>query len=500
MAKNISSLHQADSNRERDCILKTKNVLLDYSKTFIDKESFSNLEKKLAEKQFEKKREQLFKGEYLNKSENRLVFHTGLRDSNSNHSFAKDINSVKAKIKDFSDKFAKGQLLGSSGKSIKYVVNIGIGGSSLGPKLVVESIADKETLSRFYFVSNVDFVLIDQILKTIPIKETLFVIASKTFTTYETFLNADYVKSIYQKQNLDPNKHFVAISANTTQAIKWGVPEDRIFPFWEWVGGRYSIWSAIGLPIALAFGYEQYDKFIKGAEEIDIHFRTAKNSENIPLLLAFNSYLNTQEEGLTDEVITAYSDRLYNLPEYLQQLQMESNGKNIKTDGSALDSNQKTCPAIWGGIGTNVQHAFYQWLHQGTGKVSVEFIGIKEKNEGDFEFASISNLLAQSSALAFGRSEEEYKQINPNDENLAYKKFPGNVPNILLLFNSPSIENIGKLIAIYEHKTFALGVMNDINSYDQWGVELGKEYAKKFLKEFSSEKSPHEIINEWKKF
>lgn len=454
-------------------IVHEQGYALDISRTYLTEEVISLMVQELQNRDFDTYRERLSQGTYQNTSEGRSVFHMGLR--NSGHQYSQELEKIHQTIKSLSDAYAQGQLLGTSSKPIKFVVNLGIGGSHLGPLLVKNALRDTvHTAENVFFISNVDAFEIQELLATCPLDQTMFIVASKSFTTSETLLNANYIKQKYTEQGLDCTQHFYAVTSEVERAVEWGVQAENILPFWDWVGGRFSLWGPIGLAASMAIGYEQFKQLLEGAQSVDQHFVSQNIEENIPCLMAMNTIVNHQFLDKKVEVITPYTDRLKDLPEYIQQLQMESNGKNVKRDGSQVETAQ-TCPAIFGGVGTDMQHAFYQWLHQGNANASVEFIGFVETGaEVQFRHASLSNLLAQSEALTYGAETSE-GQENP------YKKFEGNTPNTLLIFDKFDAYSLGQLLALYEHKTFVIGVWHRINSFDQWGVELGKVHAKRIL-------------------
>ena len=394
------------------------------------------------------------------------------------------------KIKSFSDKVINGSHRGYSGEKITDIVNIGIGGSDLGPRMVVEALYYYKNHLHTHFVSNIDGDHVSEILKNLDPETTLFVIVSKTFTTQETLTNAETIKKWFLEKATESDiKHnFVAVSTNLSMVKEFGIADENVFPMWNWVGGRYSLWSAVGLSISLSIGYNNFDAFLKGAYDMDEHFRKTSFENNMPVILALLSIWYNNFFGTDSEVVIPYSQYLEKLPPFLQQLSMESNGKSVDRDGNKVD--YQTGNIIWGNTGTNVQHAFMQLVHQGTKIIPVDFIGFEEPLHGlkDHHEKLMANYYAQAEALYKGKTKEEVhldmkfngdaKKIN---QLLPFKVFEGNKPSNAFLIKKLTPKNLGSLIALYEHKTFVQGVIWNIYSFDQFGVELGKELAHKFL-------------------
>ncbi len=449
-------------------------------------------------------------GEKINITEKRAVLHTALRAPRATasspalevdgHQVNQDVHAVLDRIKLFSDRVRSGEWLGYSGKAITDIVNIGIGGSDLGPEMVCRALRSfAHARLSLHFVANVDGHDLDAALSRLDPETTLFVIASKTFTTAETMLNAGsarnwFLQSAKGSANAaDLAKHFVAVSTNTAAVTSFGIDPANMFPFWDWVGGRYSIWSAIGLPVALAIGAEQFGEFLAGAHAMDQHFRSAPLEQNMPVLLALVGVWNRNFLGCTSISIAPYHQDLSQFADYLQQLEMESNGKRVTRAGAALE--QVSCPAVWGNVGTNGQHAYFQLLHQGTDVIPVDFIAALKPNHTlpGHQSALLANCFAQSEALMRGKSAEEVRvelqaqQLPEADiaALLPHKTFPGNRPSNTILMQRLTPAALGALIALYEHKVFVQGVIWDVNSFDQWGVELGKVLAKQIQAELT---------------
>ena len=421
-----------------------------------------------------------FKENNLNFTENRAVLHTALR-SNENEVLLKgeniipEINSVNSKIKKFTEGIISGHKTGYTSKAFTDVVNIGIGGSSLGPKVVCNALKHYKNHLNTHYVSNIDGDELEETLQLINPETTLFIVVSKSFTTSETLQNASSVKKWFL--NTAPNsaieKHFIAVSANIEKATDFGISKSNIFPMWDWVGGRFSLWSAVGISVALSIGYDNFSGLLKGAEKSDTHYRTAKWSENIPVLMAFSSIWYSNFFTSRQEAIIPYSYYLEDFVPYLEQGFMESNGKSVDRNGDQI--NYKTGSVLFGGVGSNAQHAFMQLFHQGTNLIPTDFIGFCKALHGnsDHQDVLIANMFAQANALAFGT-----KNKTVNDP---YKVFKGNSPSTTFLIEKLTPENLGILLAIYEHKIFTQGILLNINSFDQFGVELGKELSKTYI-------------------
>ena len=479
--------------------LQWNDFLVDYSKNIISAETISLLQELANEVQLKDAITKYFDGDVINQTENRAVLHTALR-AKENASVQVDgvnvmpeIYSVKNKIKNFSNEIISGQRKGFSGKPFTDVVNIGIGGSDLGPAMIVEALQYYKNDLNVHFVSNVDGDHVNEIIKKINPETTLFVIVSKTFTTQETLSNAETIRSWFLQSATqeDVAKHFVAVSTNIQKVTEFGINPDNIFPMWDWVGGRFSLWSAVGLSISLAVGFDHFDQLLQGAHEMDEHFKNESFDKNIPVTLALLSIWYNNFFGAESEALIPYTQYLQKLAPYLQQGIMESNGKSIGRDGKPV--NYQTGTIIWGEPGTNSQHAFFQLIHQGTKLIPTDFIGFKESLYGnkDHHDKLMSNFFAQTEALLMGKTEAQVKAEfdkqgisgDKADFLLPFKVFSGNKPTNTLLIKKLTPATLGALVAIYEHKIFVQGVIWNIFSYDQWGVELGKQLATSILNE-----------------
>ena len=492
----IKDLFKLNPDRKSDFSIKFNDLELDYSKNRVSKDTLDLL-LDLADDVFLKEAiEKYFVGEKINETENRAVLHTALRDSSEDPIFVDEknikpqIQTALRKIRAFSNKVISGKWKGYTGKPITDVVNIGIGGSDLGPSMVVNALTYYKNKLNTHFLSNVDGDHIADLLQKLNPETTLFIVVSKTFSTQETITNAEYIKNWFLRSAsiFDVPKHFVAVSSNIKAVENFGIDKKNIFPLWNWVGGRFSLWSSIGLSISLAVGFDQFKQLLEGAEEIDLHFRNEEFSNNIPVILAllsvwYNNFFNAETE-----VILPYSHYLEKFPSYLQQAIMESNGKSIDRNGNKVT--YQTGTIVWGSIGTNMQHAFMQLLHQGTKLIPADFIGFRESLHGlsDNHTKLMANFYGQTQALAYGKSKEEVHlelktKGDQEDINrlLPFKIFEGNKPSNTIVFDKLSPKSLGALIAIYEHKTFVQGVIWNIFSYDQFGVELGKELTNKIL-------------------
>ena len=498
----LRTLFKYNPERFNQFSVKRENYLFDFSKNLIDGKTFSLLQDLAAECDLKSAIEAMFSGEKINETEGRAVLHTALRDF-SDQEILIDGENIKPKIKKvldqmktFSDKIISGHHKGFSGKEISDVVNIGIGGSDLGPVMVCSALKHFKTRLNVHFVSNVDGNHLAETIKNLDPETTLFIIASKTFTTQETMTNAESAKDWFLKSGKqeDVAKHFVALSTNIESVKKFGIDEENIFEFWDWVGGRYSLWSAIGLSISLAVGYENFEQLLKGANESDIHFQTADFKENVPVLMGLLGiwYRNFFDAG--SYAVLPYSQYLDRFAAYLQQGDMESNGKCVDRNGNFVE--YETGPIIWGEPGTNGQHAFYQLIHQGTELIPADFIAyVKSCNDvSNHQDILLANFFAQTEALAFGKNEEEvraeFKKAGTSEEDIErltnYKVFHGNTPTNSLLINELTPFSLGQLIALYEHKIFVQGIIWNVFSFDQFGVELGKVLASKVLSELEN--------------
>lgn len=517
----ISALFAEDPTRIENFHVKWNQILLDYSKNKIDNKTKELLLNLADELNLEKSIASYFNGENINETEDRAVLHMALRAKENETFLVNNVNvvpevyEVKKQIEYFTNSVIKGEFKGSTGKAITDIVNIGIGGSDLGPSMVSSGLSYYKNHLKTHFISNADADFAQEVIKGLNPETTLVVVVSKTFTTRETINNAQLFKKWFVNfdKNTNTNNHFVAVTANIDEAIAFGVNKDFIFPIWDWVGGRFSLWSAVGLTISLGLGYENFEKLLKGANEVDKHFKETSFDKNIPVLLALISIWNTNFLNAETEAIIPYSQYLQKLPSYLQQSVMESNGKNRDRNGNEV--NYQTSQIVWGEPGTNAQHAFFQLFHQGTKVIPVDFIGFKKplsvNKEVHNEF--MANFFAQSEALLKGKNLEdaskdlEKEGFSPNEiKKLApFKVFNGNKPSNTLLIEKLTPENLGALIAIYEHKIFVQGVIWNIFSYDQWGVELGKKLASSILDELNNDvKRNHDpstsfLLNEFKK-
>lgn len=471
-------------------------LLLDYSKNRIDQGVMDALFDLAKAAGVDKRRAQMWHGEHINTTEDRAVMHMALRYQGleevtvDGENVMPEVREVLAAIETFSDKVRGGQIRGASGKKFTDVVNIGIGGSDLGPAMVTQALApytDPKKL-RVHYVSNVDGAHLADTLAGLSPSTTLFIVASKTFTTDETMTNARSARSwiVNALDETAVSSHFAAVSTNIEACAKFGIDTDRIFGFWDWVGGRYSVWSAIGLPVALAIGYKNFDAFLKGAAAMDKHFRTAPFKDNIPVILALLGIWYRNVWGFPTHAVLPYDQRMARFPAYLQQQDMESNGKAVTLDGRSVT--RDTGPIIWGEPGTNGQHAFYQLIHQGTTVIPCDFlVAVRTRNGiNGHHVKLVANCFAQSEALMLGKTAEEVvaelRASGMKADGIRalapHKLFPGNRPSNTLVYPELTPGMLGKLIAMYEHKVFVQGVIWNINSFDQWGVELGKQLAK----------------------
>ncbi|MEB8328468.1 glucose-6-phosphate isomerase [Flavobacteriaceae bacterium KMM 6897] len=498
----LKDLFASDRDRAKKFTLQSQGFFVDYSKNKITsetKELLIGLAKEVGLKDAIKK---YFDGDIINETEGRAVLHTALRAKKGDdirvdgENVMPEIYSVKSKIKAFTEAIISGHKKGYTGKAFTDVVNIGIGGSDLGPAMVAEALKFYGNHLKMHFVSNVDGDHVYETLKGLDPETTLFVVVSKTFTTQETLSNATTIKKWFLKHasQKDVAKHFAAVSTNTAKIQEFGILDENVFPMWDWVGGRFSLWSAVGLSIALAVGYENFDALLTGANEMDEHFRTADFEENIPVVLALLSVWYNNFYGAETEVIIPYSQYLSRFSAYLQQGIMESNGKSVDRNGDRVS--YETGTIIWGEPGTNSQHAFFQLIHQGTKLIPADFIGFKDSLHGDTDHHNklMANFFAQTEALMNGKTKEEVRQElegkNLSKEELEtllpFKVFEGNKPTTTMLINKLTPKSLGALIALYEHKIFVQGVVWNIFSYDQWGVELGKQLATTILKDIEN--------------
>ncbi|MES9883337.1 MAG: glucose-6-phosphate isomerase [Sedimenticola sp.] len=499
----MRDLFEQDPTRFKQFSITLDDLLLDYSKNRIDSKTMALLFELAREQDLSGWIEKMFSGQHINTTEDRAVLHTALRNR-SNQPIEVDgedimpaINRVLQQMRDFCDQVHNGSWIGYSGKRITDVVNIGIGGSDLGPVMVTEALkpyADKGI--KAHFVSNVDGSQISETLKCLDPETSLFIIASKTFTTQETLTNAHTARNWFLQSAPGEQaiaNHFVAVSTNAQAVRAFGIDTRNMFVFWDWVGGRFSLWSAIGLPIALTIGMDRFEALLDGAHQMDQHFRTAPLEQNMPVIIAMIGIWSINFIGTSSHAILPYDQYMHRLPAYLQQLEMESNGKSTTRDGQRVD--YETCSPIWGEPGTNGQHAFFQLLHQGTPLVTADYLAPAESHNpvGDHHAILLSNFFAQTEALMRGKNEAEARteleaaglDREALEKLVTHKLFDGNQPTNTFLFRKLTPKMLGMLIALYEHKVFVQGVIWNINSFDQWGVELGKALAKKILPELA---------------
>ncbi|HHF6557314.1 TPA: glucose-6-phosphate isomerase [Haemophilus influenzae] len=520
----IQDLFKQEKNRFDDYSLTFNNqILVDFSKNNINQTTLSLLRQLAQECSLDSAKEAMFTGEKINRTENRAVLHTALRNRANTpvlvdgKDVMPEVNTVLAKMKDFCQRIISGEWKGYTGKAISDVVNIGIGGSDLGPYMVTEALRPYKNHLNMHFVSNVDGTHIAETLKKVNPETTLFLVASKTFTTQETMTNAQSARDWLLKAAKNESavaKHFAALSTNAKDVEKFGIDTNNMFEFWDWVGGRYSLWSAIGLSIALSIGFENFEALLNGAYEMDKHFRSAPIEKNIPTTLALVGLWNTNFLGAQTEAILPYDQYLHRFAAYFQQGNMESNGKYVDRDGNVIN-NYQTGPIIWGEPGTNGQHAFYQLIHQGTTLIPCDFIAPAQTHNplADHHNKLLSNFFAQTEALAFGKTKEEVeaefikagKSLDDVKNIVPFKVFTGNKPTNSILVQKITPFTLGALIAMYEHKIFVQGVIFNIFSFDQWGVELGKQLANRILPELtdsekvaSHDSSTNGLINQFK--
>jgi len=456
----------------------------DFSKNRITDDTLKLLVQLAREAGVEKRRDAMFAGEVVNPTEGRAALHTALRASSPSAPFHAQVQAERAKMAAFADQVRSGAWTGYTGKRIRHVVNIGIGGSDLGPKMVVHALHHLATPEiAAHFVSNVDGADLYNVMQQIDPEETLAIIVSKTFTTLETMTNARSLRDWFIEKGCPENalaKHFVGVSANPSEVVKFGIAQENVFEMWDWVGGRYSLWSAVGLSIMIAVGPQQFGELLAGANDMDEHFRTAPLDKNLPVLLGMIGIWYRNFFGSQSYLVAPYSEALHYLPSYLQQLEMESNGKSARLDGAMVD--YPTSAVTWGEPGTNGQHAFFQMLHQGPTIVPIDFVAVltPEHPLVNHHAKLLANCFAQSEALMLGRTFEEAKKVaGPDKPELApHLVFPGNRPTSTLILDALTARSLGALIALYEHKVLVQASVWNINPFDQWGVELGKILGK----------------------
>jgi glucose-6-phosphate isomerase len=521
--RHLRDLFASDRERFVRFSLRLDDLLLDYAKNRVTEETMRLLLDLARQAELEARRSRMFSGDKINTTEHRAVLHVALRNRSDRpilvdgRDVMPEVHAVLAKMRDFSERVRGGAWRGHTGEAVTDVVNIGIGGSDLGPFMVCEALKPYLRADlRPHFVSNVDAAHLLDTLAPLDPARTLFVVASKTFTTQETMTNAASARRWLVERLGDEAavaRHFVAVSTNVEAVAAFGIRTENMFEFWDWVGGRFSLWSAIGLPIALAVGFARFEELLAGAHAMDEHFRTAPLERNLPVVLALLGVWYRDFLGACSHAVLPYSQHLHRLSAYLQQADMESNGKSVRRDGVRVD--YATGPIVWGEPGTNGQHAFFQLLHQGTELVPADFLAAAESLTplGDHHDKLLANFLAQTQALAFGKTADEAR-VELEREGLSgaaleallpHKVFEGNRPTNSILFRRLDPATLGKLIALYEHKIFTQGVLWEINSFDQWGVELGKQLAKVILPQLagpgpvtSHDSSTNGLINHMK--
>jgi glucose-6-phosphate isomerase len=492
-----------DENRAERFTIKWEDFYFDYSKNRINTETIQFLKELTEEVDLKDAISKYFSGDIINQTENRAVLHTALRLPKNaelivdNKNIISEINIVKAKMESFTNDIINGNRKGYTGKAFTDIVNIGIGGSDLGPSMIVEALQFYKNHLKTHFVSNIDGDHVNEIIKKLNPETTLFVIVSKSFATQETLTNATTIKHwfLHNVPEKAVSKHFAAVSSNIEKVKEFGIDESNIFPMWNWVGGRFSLWSAVGLSISLSVGYSNFKSLLEGAHKIDVHFKNASFEKNIPIIMACLSVWYNNFFKFETEAVVPYSQYLNHFPAYLQQAIMESNGKSVDRNGKSID--YQTSTIVWGESGTNAQHAFFQLMHQGTKIVPTDFIAFAKSLHGnqDHQDKLMSNFFAQTEALMDGKTK---------DQLVNFKIFKGNRPTNTLLINKLTPESLGKLVALYEHKLFVQGIIWNIFSYDQFGVELGKELAGNILQELNdSKKNGHDtstlnLINYYK--
>jgi glucose-6-phosphate isomerase len=504
-SKHLRDLFTDNPQRFTQLSFYFKDLLFDFSKNRIDQKTLNLFENLFTECGVKEAIAAQFSGAKINRTENRAVLHTALRAKQDEPVFVNgqnvmpDIERVLEQMQDFSDLIVSGTWKGFSGKTIKNIVNIGIGGSDLGPAMVYDALRPYQNHLNCYFVSNVDGAHIAETLKDLDPEQTLFIIASKTFTTQETMTNAHSARTWFLRGDAtesDIAKHFVAVSTNQEKVTEFGIDPTNMFVFWDWVGGRYSLWSAIGLVLCCGLGYKNFDLLLTGAHQMDRHFAQAPFKENIPMLMAAIGIWYVNFFKAESEALIPYNQNMHRFAAYFQQGNMESNGKNVDRNGTPV--NYATGPIVWGEPGTNGQHAFFQLMHQGTRLIPADFIAFAQSNydQGDHQRKLLANCLAQTQALMEGKTHSQVedemrkKGFSSDDiKNLApYRVFEGNHPTTTILGQKLTPEALGSLIAAYEHKIFVQGVVWNIYSFDQWGVELGKQLASSILPELEENK------------
>ena len=495
--QHLRELFAADPNRGEQLVVETDDLVLDYSKHRLTAETITLLAAVARAAGVEALRDAMFRGDPINVTEHRSVLHVALRAPRDAEILVDGVNvvpevhAVLDRMAVFSDRVRSGAWTGHTGRRIEAIVNIGIGGSDLGPRMATTALgAFTDRAMRYRFVSNVDGSDFQEATRDLNPETTLFIVASKTFTTLETMTNARSAREWSLATLADPAavaKHFVAVSTNAAEVTKFGIDPENMFGFWDWVGGRYSFDSAIGLSLMIAIGPDQFGELLAGFRAMDEHFRTAPIEQNLPMLMGLIGVWYGDCFGAQTLAVLPYSQYLVHLPAYLQQLDMESNGKSVTRAGEPVE--MQTGPIVWGQAGTNGQHAYYQLIHQGTKLIPCDFIGIARAAAplGDHQDLLVANLLAQPEALAFGKTREEVIADGVDPDQVPHRVFAGNHPSSVILFRELTPFTLGRLIALYEHKVFTQGAIWDINSFDQWGVELGKQLAQRIVPELLSE-------------
>jgi glucose-6-phosphate isomerase len=518
----MKTLFAQNSERFAQMSTRFEDILLDYSKNIATDETLVLLTKLAKECGLKAAIDAMFKGEAINVTENRAVLHTALRNRSNKavmvdgKNIMPDVNTVLKRMEQFSEKVIAGNWKGFTGKSITDVVNIGIGGSDLGPVMVTEALKPYANHLNIHFVSNVDATHLAEVAKKINFETTLFLIASKTFTTQETMANAQSARQLFLEVAKDENhikKHFVALSTNEKEVVKFGIDPANMFGFWDWVGGRYSLTSAIGMSIALSIGFTNFKQLLEGFHAMDKHFQTTPFERNMPVLMAMLGVWYVNFYGAESEAILPYDQYMHRFAAYFQQGNMESNGKNVDRSGEPVT--YQTGPIIWGEPGTNGQHAFYQLIHQGTRLIPCDFLApaLSHNPMGEHHTLLLSNFFAQTQALMLGKTEAEVvaefekagKKPSEYEKLVPFKVFGGNRPTNSILFKKLTPRTLGSLIALYEHKIFVQGIVWNVFSFDQWGVELGKQLANSILPQLRTEgkieqfdSSTNGLINAWK--
>ncbi|MBQ4861882.1 glucose-6-phosphate isomerase [Pseudoalteromonas sp. MMG013] len=506
----LKSLFAQDDQRFNKFSCQIPGLLFDYSKQLIDEETFSHLISLVEEVNLDAWRKKMFCGEKINFTEGRAVLHTALRNRSGSAVMVDGEDVMPAvqteldKIKHFTEKVRSGEWTGYTSKAVKDIIAIGVGGSNLGPQMATEALkAHTDDKLNVHYVSNVDGVQLADVLNKVDPETSLFVISSKTFTTSETMTNANSAVKWFlnsAKSEAAIEKHFVAVSTNLQKTRAFGIADENVFTMWDWVGGRFSLWSAIGLPISLYLGFEVFSDILAGAYEIDEHFKNAPTSQNIPIIMALLSVWNTSFLGYKAQAILPYDQALHMLPAYLQQGEMESNGKSVAFDGRTVE--YTTVPLIWGMTGINGQHAFYQYLHQGNNIVPADFIAsVKpQKMVDQHHDILLSNFFAQTEAMMAGVDEQQVRKDLAEkgiaqekvEQLVAHKIHQGNRPTTSMILDTVDAKAVGRLIALYEHKIFCQGILLEICSFDQWGVELGKGLASAIEAELTQDNVHHE--------